>query len=76
MFDTRTSASSFVQYSSASNALVANLRLRYNPREGNDLYLVYNHAFHTDRFGHDPVRPLTDHRTLLLKYSHTFTLGL
>jgi hypothetical protein len=75
MFNTRVSATSFIQYSSAGDALAMNLRLRYNPREGNDLHVVYNHGFHTDRFAYDPVRPITDNRTLLLKYSHTFTLG-
>ena len=31
---TRTSASAFVQYNSAGDLVVLNLRFRYNPREG------------------------------------------
>jgi hypothetical protein len=75
MLDTRLSGAAFVQYNSASNAISTNLRLRYNPREGNDLYLVYNEGLNTDRFGFDPVRPFSETRTLLIKYSHTVDLG-
>jgi len=60
-----------VQYNSASDAVVGNLRLRFNPREGNDLYVVYNHVLDVDRGGVTPVPPLTRTGTLLIKYSHT-----
>lgn len=75
MLSTRLSASSFLQYSSAADAAIANLRLRYNPREGRDLYLVYNHGIHTDRHSLEPFLPFTDSRTLLVKYSHALDLG-
>ena len=42
--------SSFVQYNSAADLVIANVRLRYNPREGNDFYVVYNEGLNTDRF--------------------------
>ena len=42
MFSTQTSAIGFIQYSKTDNAIVANIRFRYNPREGNDLYIVWN----------------------------------
>lgn len=71
----RLSASSFVQYSSAADAVTTNFRLRYNPREGRDLYLVYNHGLNTNRHRLDPYLPLTDSRTLLIKYSHALDLG-
>ena len=41
-------------------------------REGNDLYLVYDEGFNTDRFREVPYRPYSNNRTLLLKYSYTF----
>ena len=66
------SFSSFVQYSSDANFALGNFRLRYNPREGNDFYLVFNEGVHTDRFEKDPVAPRLSQRTLLLKYSYTF----
>ena len=71
-FSTRLSLLSFVQYNSAADVLVANLRLRYNPREGTDLYLVYNEGLNTDRLAEVPPRPLTGNRTLMIKYARTF----
>jgi len=75
MVSTTTSVLGFVQYSSADRAVVANVRFRYNPREGNDLYLVWNENLVTDRTLFDPVRPLSDARTIVVKYSHTLHLG-
>ena len=71
-FNTRLSTSAFIQFNSADHEAGVNLRLRYNPREGTDLYLVYNEGFNTDRRRESPVLPLTDNRTVLLKYSTTF----
>ena len=76
MVSTTMSAVGFVQYTSAQNSVIANLRLRYNPREGNDLYIVWNEVLVTDRTSFAPVRPFSQERTLLVKYSHTFQLGL
>lgn len=72
MLSTSFSAMAFVQYNSAVNAVSTNIRLRYNPREGVDFYLVYNEALNTDRARMVPVLPLTDTRTLLLKFTYTF----
>ena len=76
MLSTTTSAVGFVQYSNIDHAVVANVRLRYNPREGNDLYVVWNEALVTGRRSFDPVRPLSTERTIVVKYSHTFQLGI
>lgn len=76
MLSTKTSAVAFVQYSNTDNAMIANLRFRYNPREGNDLYIVWNEVLVTNRHSFDPVRPLSDERTVVVKYSHTFQLGI
>ncbi|MFQ5571113.1 MAG: DUF5916 domain-containing protein [Rhodothermales bacterium] len=68
------SAGVFAQYNSASDAVILNVRLRYNFREGNDLYIVYNEAFNTDRHAADPHLPFTDTRTILVKYTYTLAL--
>lgn len=75
MYSSTTSFLGFVQYNSADQSVILNLRLRYNPSEGNDLYLVWNEGLVTDRFRLDPAPPLSDRRSLMVKYSHTFDLG-
>lgn len=68
------SIQSFIQYASLFNNLAMNIRLRYNPQEGQDLYVVYNEAVNTDRFDFSPIRPLSQARTLMIKYSHALNL--
>ncbi|MDX1418733.1 MAG: DUF5916 domain-containing protein [Rubricoccaceae bacterium] len=70
--DTRWSLASLVQLNSAADAGLANLRLRYNPREGSDLYLVVNWGFNTDELRASTGRPFTDQRAVLAKYTYTF----
>lgn len=72
MLSTKFSATAFVQYNSAIDVVIANIRLRYNPREGNDVYLVYNEGFNTDRCQESPTLPYTSGRTIMIKYSYTF----
>ncbi len=71
-FSTRMSVNAFVQYNASTDLVFANLRFRYNFREGNDLWLVLNEGRNTDRQAAVPVPPVLDSRTLLLKYTHTF----
>ena len=71
-FSNHLSVSTFAQFSNASESVVSNFRLRYNPREGNDLYIVYNEALNTNRFGNLPIQPLSSARTILVKYTYTF----
>lgn len=73
--NTRLSASAFVQYNHAADAFTGNLRVRYNPGEGNDLYLVYNLGANTDRFAYHPERPAIESQVLLIKYSRAFDLA-
>ena len=70
--NTELSAASFIQYSSDAHDVTVNFRFRYNPREGNDFYLVYNEGINTDRLRELPVLPSNSSQTVLLKYSHTF----
>ena len=69
--NTRWSLSSLVQVNSAARAGVANVRLRYSPREGTDLYLVVNEGFHMDRLRLSPGLPFTSQRAVLFKYATT-----
>jgi hypothetical protein len=72
MLSTRFSAAAFVQYSSEAKGITANIRIRYNPREGIDLYIVYDDGLNTDRLSEVPALPRSMGRTLLVKYSYTF----
>ncbi|GAF76949.1 unnamed protein product, partial [marine sediment metagenome] len=71
-FSVTTSVAGLIQYNSAIDAVILNLRLRYNPREGTDLYLVYNDNLNLDRQREEPALPLSSTRAVLLKYSITF----
>jgi hypothetical protein len=68
-------ATAFVQYNSATDAVIANVRLRYNPKEGNDLYIVYNENLNTNRGRYSPFKPYSSGRAIMIKYSHTFKLN-
>lgn len=72
--DRKASASAFIQYSNVADLVAANVRLRYNFGERNDLWIVYNEGFNTNRDRLDPRLPITDNRTILLKYTYTFAL--
>ncbi|GMQ82180.1 MAG: hypothetical protein BMS9Abin05_1625 [Rhodothermia bacterium] len=66
------SITSFIQASTEEDLAIANFRLRFNPREGNDFYLVYNEGLNIDRLASEPRLPLSDGRTILMKYTYTF----
>jgi hypothetical protein len=74
MFSTKLSASTFIQYNSEEAGIITNFRLRYNPREGNDFYLVFNEGRNTRLDREDPELPLISDRTILAKYTYTFNL--
>jgi len=74
MFNTKLSIASFIQYNSADQRFVSNVRLRYNPKEGNDLFLVYNEDLNGDRMRESPFLPLSNVQTFVLKYTYTFRL--
>ncbi len=74
MFDTKLSLAALVQYNNQSKTFLGNVRLRYNPSEGNDLFIVYNDDLNSDRFRESPTLPTTNQRSLQLKYSYTFRL--
>ena len=69
---TSTSLSAFVQYNTAVNKISTNIRFRFNPREGNDFYVVYDEGMNTHLMRETPSLPVSSGRTILLKYSYTF----
>lgn len=74
MFSTKLSASLLIQYINTEDELITNFRLRYNPREGNDFYLVFNDFRGITESYLIPKRPEFFNRTLMVKYTHTFIL--
>lgn len=74
MFSTKISASAFIQYSSSEDVYLTNLRVRYNPREGNDFYIVFNEGRNTDIFREPIELPHVGYQTIQFKYSYTFIL--
>jgi hypothetical protein len=72
MMNTKLSVSALVQYVNTSNDLIANFRIRFNPREGNDFYLVYNEYRGVGMDGEVPAIPSYFNRTVMLKYTYTF----
>ncbi len=74
MFNTKLSASAYVQVNELDNIFLTNFRLRYNPRDGNDFYVVLNDLRDLDKDGYIPELPIYQSRSILLKYTHTFIL--
>jgi hypothetical protein len=72
--NTKVSTNAFIQFNSATHTVSANVRFRYNFREGNDLWVVYNEGMNTDRHRLTPTLPFTGTRTILVKYTYTFHL--
>jgi len=73
--DVHASLASFIQHDNADHSIGINTRLRYNFREGRDLWIVYNETLNTDRQElFLPRPPFTRLRALVVKYTHT--LGL
>lgn len=72
MLNTQLSLSSFIQYNSANESISSNIRFRYNPGEGHDLYLVYNQSSLIDQHLIAEINPDNKFWTLMLKYNYTF----
>ena len=60
------------QYNSNSKTFFNNARIRYNFRDGHDLYLVYNENFNTQLEREVPILPRSSQQVFLLKYVYTF----
>jgi hypothetical protein len=71
-FDARWSVSALVQYSSVAERLSANARLRFNVREGTDLWVVVDEGYRLDWDRGGALLPPPSGRSILVKYTHTF----
>lgn len=71
---TKTSLSAFIQYNTSVNKIYSNFRFRFNPKEGNDFWLVYDEGLNTNIYREVPTMPYSSGRTILLKYTYTFRL--
>lgn len=71
------STSIFVQYSNVADLAGANFRFRYNFREGQDLWIVFDQTLNTvldgSRYGVTEL-PRNENRSILIKYTHTFKM--
>jgi hypothetical protein len=74
MFSTKLSATIMTQYVNTEDELITNFRLRFNPREGNDLYIVFNDFRGIAEDHMIPRRPAFYNKTIMVKYTHTFKL--
>ncbi|MBT8254111.1 MAG: carbohydrate binding family 9 domain-containing protein [Flavobacteriaceae bacterium] len=68
------SVTAFAQLNTLDDITAINFRLRYNPVDGNDFYLVYNEVLNNDPGSVSPRLPGSEVRALIVKYIHTFRL--
>ena len=71
--NTKLSASGFVQYNRATDAVVSNVRIRLHLNEGRDLFVVYNDHLNTERDRLVPALPLSQERAILVKLAYAFS---
>jgi len=72
MLDTRLSANAFIQYNTAVHEIISNFRIRFNPKEGNDLYFMFNEGRNTYLTREEPNLPVYSSRSVMVKYTYTF----
>ncbi len=68
------SISTIAQYNSLAEISALNFRLRYNPIDGNDFYLVYNEVINNNPNSVIPNLPTSENRAIMVKYVHTLRL--
>ena len=71
-FSRKISASVLAQYNSVGDAMSFNTRLRYNPREGVDVWLVFDEASVGDLTASPSESSSVGGRSVMLKFSYTF----
>jgi hypothetical protein len=71
-FSSKVSVKLLSQFDDLSNQVTSNLRIRYNPREGTDLYLVFNQGLNTDRTRLTPHLPVIDAQAATVKFIKAF----
>ncbi len=74
--DRKLSLNGLFQYNGAQDIFSLNARFRYNFREGQDLWIVLNSGYNTDRMSTLPPLPSVNNQSVLIKYIHTFIFGI
>jgi hypothetical protein len=74
-YSTLVSARALLQYDQVSKTIGTNLRVRYNPKEGTDLYIVYTPLYNTDVGRMSPHLPAIENQSLIVKFVKTFNLN-
>ena len=73
-FSSKVSIKLLTQLDDLSNQVTSNLRFRYNPKEGTDLYIVFNQGLNTDRTRLEPHLPVIDTQVFTVKFIKTFDM--
>lgn len=69
------SVKGLVQYDDVSKTIGGNFRIRFNPKEGTDLFIVYNPRVNTAFYNLEERRsPVVDQQTLIVKFSKALSL--
>ncbi len=74
-FTVKLSINGLFQYDYINNRMGSNIRLRYNAKEGNDLFIVVTNISNTNRFREIPTLPTLQSWLALVKYKHTFLVN-
>lgn len=67
----KTSFNTLIQYDTDSKTMGINFRFRYNPREGTDLYIVYNPTLQPNANRYLPVKPYIPQQLFIAKFAKT-----
>lgn len=70
-FSSKFSVKLFTQYEDLSNEVSSNLRLRYNPKEGTDLFIVFNQGLNTNRNIYNPHKSTISQQAVTIKFIKT-----
>lgn len=71
-FSTKLSLKMYIQFDDLTEQLSSNVRFRYNPTEGTDLFIVFNQGVNSNRTRLDPHLPVVDNQAFTVKFVKTF----
>jgi hypothetical protein len=71
-FTTRYSLKTYFQFDDLSQQTSTNIRFRYNPKEGTDLFIVINQGINNYRTRLDPKLPYINNQAFTVKFTKTF----
>lgn len=73
-WNSKLSCNYLLQYDNGSKTFGSNFRIRYNPKEGTDLYIVYNPNLNTALQRVSPELPRVAQQAFIAKFSKTFSM--